>query len=133
MVAAVTDDPDEQPATENAFLIYPSNQVQSLEDHMFTIGSGPENDLQLDDYLVEKQHAQLRLIGDHYVVFDLDTTHGTLVNQQKIRQHTLRPGDVLIFGSTRIIYGENHHHPVDQTQEYIPPSNGFSAGMDEST
>lgn len=110
---------------ENAFLITKENKIKSLEDYMFTIGSGPENDFQIIDPMVEKQHAQLRLIGEHYVVFDLDTLYGTFVNQQQIRQQTLHPGDVITFGSTRIIYGENRDQPVDQTQDYEPSSSGM--------
>lgn len=107
-------------AIENAFLIYPGNHVLSLDDHMFTLGSGPENDLQITEPTVAKQHAQLRLIGDHYVIFDLDTASGTYVNQRQVRQQTLRTGDVILIGNTRIIYGKNYNQPVGQTQEYIP-------------
>lgn len=124
MVASTSESPNGHNPTENAFLITQDNKIKSLEDHMFTIGSGPENDFQIIDPLVEKQHAQLRLIGDHYVVFDLDTLYGTFVNQQQIRQQTLHPGDVITFGSTRIIYGEDRDQPVDQTQDYEPFNNG---------
>jgi len=57
-----------------------------------------QNDLVLNDHKVSRQHAILRQTGDSFVLVDLKSGNGTLVNGRKITQALLSSGDVIVIG-----------------------------------
>lgn len=70
---------------------------------MFRIGQHPSNDLVLRDKAAEDYHCLITIntTGDIQVE-DLQTRYGTLVNGRRIQRHTLKAGDELQIGFTRI-------------------------------
>jgi len=61
--------------------------------------------LPLNDTNVSRKHAELRSRGEgvdtHWVLVDLGSTNGTLVNGVKVSgEQTLRKGDTIVFGGT---------------------------------
>jgi pSer/pThr/pTyr-binding forkhead associated (FHA) protein len=73
-----------------------------IGEAVVTIGRDLDNDIILDDKHVSRQHAQLRRRYGQYVLYDLDSTAGTLVNGHKVREAPLRPGDTITFGKVKI-------------------------------
>jgi ABC-type multidrug transport system fused ATPase/permease subunit len=67
-----------------------------------TIGRWPENDLQIPDPHVDGLHARLRRAGDHWVITDENSTAGTYVNRQRVREAELRDGDEVLIGTNRV-------------------------------
>jgi pSer/pThr/pTyr-binding forkhead associated (FHA) protein len=63
-------------------------------------------------------HAQLRLVRGQFVIFDLDSTGGTFVNGQRIRQQALRAGDVISLAGVPLVYGQETPEPGD-TQDVL--------------
>lgn len=88
----------------NAFLVVGGRSNFPMETPIINIGRHSDNDLVLDDMHVSRHHAQIRAINKRYVVFDVGSTAGILLNGKKISQATLRPGDVLKVGTTNLIY-----------------------------
>jgi hypothetical protein len=80
------------------------------------LGRRPDNDLVLNDPRVSRTHAQIRFNRGNYVLFDLNSTGGTLVNGQRIQQCVLKPGDVISLAGFPLIYGEESgaHGSSDQ-------------------
>jgi pSer/pThr/pTyr-binding forkhead associated (FHA) protein len=115
-----------------AYLIVNGNQVFPLNKSLLNIGRSSSNDLILDDLKVSRSHAQLRLIDGHYVIFDLDSTGGTFVNDQRVIQHTLYPGDVISLAGVPLIFGQEPTLPGG-TQEYIPPVEGLESSQNNSS
>jgi pSer/pThr/pTyr-binding forkhead associated (FHA) protein len=72
-----------------------------------SIGRRFDNHIILDDSRVSRAHAQLRLRFGHYVVYDLSSTGGTFVNDKRVEECVLRPGDVISLGGVTMIYGED--------------------------
>ena len=56
------------------------------------------------DPTVSGHHAEIRREGPAFVIYDMDSTNGTIVNGQRIRQHVLRPGDVIRVGRTELTF-----------------------------
>ncbi|WP_238388848.1 GGDEF domain-containing protein [Roseimaritima ulvae] len=83
--------------------IYPADVIDGmmlLEENEFAIGRSEDADLSLFDSSVSRQHAVLIRGEDGYHVRDLDSTNGTLVNEQPIQDdHRLNSGDTLRIGS----------------------------------
>ena len=116
----------------DAYLIVNSNQVFPLNKSLLNIGRSSGNDLILDDLKVSRSHAQLRLINGHYVIFDLDSTGGTFVNDQRVTQSTLYPGDVISLAGVPLIFGQEPT-PSGGTQEYIPSAEELENSQNNSS
>jgi pSer/pThr/pTyr-binding forkhead associated (FHA) protein len=62
-----------------------------------------EGDLLLDDPLVSGRHAQLMPRDDGWVIQDLGSTNGTLVDGRLIREMVLQPGAEIAIGNSRLV------------------------------
>jgi pSer/pThr/pTyr-binding forkhead associated (FHA) protein len=52
----------------------------------------------IPDSRVSRFHAEIRRDGDRLVVYDLDSTNGTLVGGRPVQKHTLKDGDEISLG-----------------------------------
>ncbi len=68
----------------------------------FTIGRR-EGDLTLDDPLVSGRHCNLFFRGGEWIVQDLGSTNGTMVEGRLAREAAVRPGQEVSVGSTRLV------------------------------
>ena len=69
------------------------------------IGRSRECDVVLEDTGVSRRHAAVRPGADGWVVEDLGSTNGVLLNGRGVRgQEPLQPGDRLGLGSTEIVF-----------------------------
>lgn len=91
---------------ENAMLIIAGKTNFPLEKSVIDIGRHSSNDLVLADPHVSRHHAQLRVIKNHYVIFDVGSTGGILINGRRVHQATLNPGDVIRIGMVNLIYNQ---------------------------
>jgi hypothetical protein len=105
---------------ENAFLIVDGTHIYNLTSPVVNLGRRPDNHLVINDTRVSRLHAQLRVIDGRYVVFDLDSTGGTFVNDQRIHQSIIFPGDVISLGGVPLVFGQDESG-ICETQQYIPP------------
>ena len=70
----------------------------------------------IKDQRISRLHAQIRLVNGKFIIFDLDSSGGTMVNNQKIHQATLHSGDVISLAGVPLIFGQETT-PPDETQE----------------
>jgi hypothetical protein len=125
--AAFTPVPTVQQNTipQNAFLIVEGNHIFSLSQVVINIGRRPDNHLVISDPRVSRAHAQIRAIRGQYVLFDLNSTGGTMVNGRRVHQCALKPGDVISLSGVPLIYGEDavtdeNTHTLGYTQSMNP-------------
>jgi len=106
---------------KDAFLIVNGTQAFPLNQAVVNIGRRPDNHLVIDDARISRVHAQLRAIHGHYVIFDLDSTGGTFVNDQPVHHSVLFPGDLVSLAGVPLIYGQDTNG-LGETQKYdLPP------------
>lgn len=115
--------PDSIPCPENSYLVVNGTWIFQLTKPVINIGRRPDNQLVIDDGRVSRIHAQLRAIRGAYVIFDLNTTGGTLVNGKRIHQCTLYPGDVISLAGVPLIFGQDEYD-LGETQQYLPHLDG---------
>ncbi len=89
----------------NAYLIVDGVRIFPVDQVVINIGRRADNQLVIDDRRVSRLHAQLRYVQDHFTIFDLDSSGGTWVNGQRIRQQTLLPGDVISLAGVPLVFG----------------------------
>ncbi len=102
----------------NAYLIA-GEKVQPLDKPIITIGRSLENQLVIDHPSVSRNHAQLRALNGHFVLFDLSSSAGTFINGQRISQAALYPGDVISIAEIALIYGQDNPPPRLDLNETI--------------
>jgi hypothetical protein len=64
------------------------------------IGRMSSCDVVLADSNVSRRHAELRREGDEWIIEDLGSTNGTLVDGKLAKQHSLSGGETLSFGTS---------------------------------
>ncbi len=68
-----------------------------------SIGRGSDSDVQLEDAMVSRNHAEIvRQPDGNYRVRDLGSRRGTYVGARKVEEAVLRDGDELLIGPTRL-------------------------------
>ncbi len=110
--SAIAVDPAEQSHVDapRAFLVYEEGTVQEqvwmVGADEITIGRSRGNDVQIrDDPAVSRRHAVLRPAGGGFVLSDLQSTKGTMVNQQRIgAEQPLRGGETIQVGATEFVF-----------------------------
>jgi two-component system cell cycle response regulator len=76
-----------------------------LVGKVLRIGRESANDIVLDDVGVSRTHARIERRADGWVLMDVGSTNGTLLNNQKLsRIRALENGDQLRFGSVILKY-----------------------------
>ncbi len=70
----------------------------------FTIGSGSHNDLLIADSTVSKRHCEIVVDQNGYLIRDLDSTNGTLVQGVRVSSAHLAPGSEIQLGKSRIVF-----------------------------
>jgi diguanylate cyclase (GGDEF)-like protein len=81
----------------------------------FEIGRASGNDLFLDQESISRHHARVTFDGAQYWVSDLNSTNGTFVNDELVREQRMRDGDQIRVGRSilKFMTGENievHYH-----------------------
>jgi hypothetical protein len=90
-----------QPAGGRGSLVsLADGRSRALDRPTTTIGRLPECDVVVDDAGASRQHAEVRRTDDGFVLSDLGSTNGTLVNGAPIREHLLEEGDRITIGET---------------------------------
>jgi hypothetical protein len=77
-----------------------NGQQVVLGEFVLTLGRLPECTITFDDSNVSREHAEIRPDGTGFVISDLGSTNGTLVNDSAITRHRLDDGDRVCLGGT---------------------------------
>jgi hypothetical protein len=65
------------------------------------IGRSTKADIRLTDPWISRVHCEISRRDGHLVVRDLESRHGVYLNDQRVTQAVLHPGDVLLLGVSR--------------------------------
>jgi two-component system, NtrC family, sensor kinase len=77
-----------------------------------SIGREAGNAIQLDDNEVSRRHAEIRLVGESYVVGDLKSSNGTFLNESRVERATLASGDRIRIGRTLLVFAADGDDPA---------------------
>ncbi len=84
-------------------LVLPSGERVALGERTTTVGRLPDCTISINDSNVSRNHAEIRPGTNTYIVVDLGSTNGTMVNGSRITaEHRLADGDIISFGATHV-------------------------------
>ena len=90
----------------DAFRILNGKQHIPLNKPQISLGRRIDNDVVIESASVSRRHAQLRWRFGRFVVYDMNSRAGTLVNGQPISECILQAGDIIQLSEVACIYGE---------------------------
>jgi type II secretory pathway predicted ATPase ExeA len=70
----------------------------------FTIGRGHGNGLVIEDREISRRHALIDRAGGRYMIEDLNSCNGVLVNGKRRELANLKSGDVIILGGLKLVF-----------------------------
>ncbi len=81
-------------------------QVFDLAFGVATIGRDQTNSIQLSDPSVSRRHAELHFRDDQFVILDLQSANGVLVNGKRVHRQRLKFGDQIKLGESTLRFSE---------------------------
>lgn len=81
-------------------------------------------DLQLDDPLVSGRHCQITWRNGEFLLQDLGSTNGTMVDGRLVREVVLRPGNEISVGGTRMILFTGAPEATAESEEAVAGGGG---------
>jgi FHA domain-containing protein len=87
-------------AADASLLIPSEGRTVRIRREAVTIGRLPECDVVVSDPGASRRHAQIRHQNGSYLITDLGSTNGTLVNGLPVHSHELHEGDHITIGNT---------------------------------
>lgn len=91
-----------------------STQLVKLATTATIIGRA-KGDIIIDDNEISSTHCQIQKINNEYHIFDMNSTNGTFLNNEKIIKSKIIENDVIKVGQTMIIFkivDESHLNTV---------------------
>ncbi len=74
----------------------------ALAKKKMTLGRGIECDICLDHTNVSNEHAIIVKEGDEYILEDLGSSRGTMLNKRPVRREQLHDGDLISIGAFQL-------------------------------
>ncbi|MFY2557726.1 FHA domain-containing protein [Corallococcus terminator] len=107
-----------------------SGEEFSLQDGEYVIGRAADNPICIPDTSVSRKHVMVRKAGAAWMVSDLGSGNGTLVNGEAIGEETpLANGDVITLGDTELRFED----VVNSTLMVAAPSRGRAASASSAS
>jgi pSer/pThr/pTyr-binding forkhead associated (FHA) protein len=105
---------EELPTLTQTFLVI-NDQVYFLDKIITTIGRSLDNDIVIKSLNVSRRHAQIRYEFGKCVLYDLNSTLGTFMNDQRVNRVILKSGDVFRLANLRVLFVQNTKELFDES------------------
>ena len=79
-----------------------TGRVHELNVERTTVGRVEDNTFQIADSSVSSHHAEIWLRGADILVKDIGSTNGTFINNERVTESVLKPGQTLRFGQVEL-------------------------------
>ncbi len=118
----------------SVYLVIDGRKAIALDQPVISIGRSHENTVVLDDPRVSRKHIEIRVIRDHFVIFDLGSSGGTYVNGQRVSQGMLYPGDLISLAGVNMVFTRDTRflHQSDSAGSLMGPGQRPTAVFDQT-
>jgi len=91
-----------------------TGQTYDLKAEKTTVGRLPDNAFQIPEPSVSSHHCEITLRGSDLYVRDLDSTNGTFINGERIKEGIVKPGQILRLGMVDMRLETGDAQPIAQ-------------------
>jgi pSer/pThr/pTyr-binding forkhead associated (FHA) protein len=84
-----------------------NKQVIPLNQIVTSIGRRLDNDVVIQDQNVSRRHAEIRYENGRFMIYDLNSTGGTYVNNKRVDRAALKMGDVVVLAIVPFVFIED--------------------------
>ena len=91
-----------------------TGQTYDLKAEKTTVGRVPDNAFQIPEPSVSSHHCEITLRGSEIFVRDLDSTNGTFINGERVKEGVVKPGQILRLGMVDIRLETGEAQPIQQ-------------------
>jgi Nif-specific regulatory protein len=96
-----------------------SDTTYPLQDSEVGIGRGVSNQICISDPVLSRQHCVIERTGEQYIIRDLGSRHGTVVNGMPVSEQLLNHGDQIVLGNSILSFlvtDEEARPPVSRAE-----------------
>jgi two-component system NtrC family sensor kinase len=93
-----------------------------------TIGREAGNAIRLDDHEVSRRHAEIRRVGETFIVGDLKSSNGTFLNDTRVERAELADSDRIRIGRTVLVFSRDGQEPSVASAVDIVPATSPADG-----
>lgn len=97
-----------------------NEQFFPLSKPQITLGRNEDNDIILVDSKVSRVHAQIESKDGAYILVDMESGNGTLVNGQRVDRVTLKPGNRIRIANHKLRFEQNPTAPSEAPAKTSP-------------
>ena len=100
-----------------------AGRTYELKTETTTVGRVSDNAFEIPEASVSSHHAEIILKGNDVLIRDLDSTNGTFINDERVTEAVLKPGQILRFGTIelRLDSGEGAGRPAPPPKPATKP------------
>ncbi|MBN2046069.1 MAG: FHA domain-containing protein [Anaerolineales bacterium] len=111
--------------TQNAYLIV-NSEVFPIRNQLTNLGRKLDNHIVLNDPRVSRNHAQIRVMESQFILLDLNSTGGTMVNGKKVSKSVLYSGDSISLAGLEIKFVQDTPRMISKAMDRTQPlDDGF--------
>jgi pSer/pThr/pTyr-binding forkhead associated (FHA) protein len=118
-----------------AYLVFSSQKGEEIGRRRLegpvTVGRAPDCDVSLHDHLLSRHHCRLAPSDDGWVLTDLGSKNGTIVQGTPVTQHVLQDGESFMIGRVKVRFRAAALDPAKETAVATPrqkrPTDPFDA------
>ncbi|MBP6838369.1 MAG: FHA domain-containing protein, partial [Kofleriaceae bacterium] len=106
--------------------------VELTGTEIIYVGRGLECAIRTDDAMVSRRHSQIRMENGRFVVEDLGSANGTLVNNNRVQKQALAHNDVVQCGSLWIRFFDDGGAGVAASPGAAPVKKGGTMVLEQA-
>lgn len=92
-----------------------------MDKQLVNIGRKLDNHIVIHDPRVSRNHAQIRVVDGQFVIFDLNSTGGTTVNEQMIDKSILYSGDKISLAGVNLKFVQDTPRMISKAMDRTAP------------
>jgi pSer/pThr/pTyr-binding forkhead associated (FHA) protein len=111
---------DNQKSPPAAYLIV-NSEVFAINSGLTNLGRKLDNHIVINDPRISRNHAQIRIVDNQYILLDLNSTGGTTVNGKKVSKSVLYSGDLISLAGVAIKFVQDAPRMISKSMDRTGP------------
>ena len=105
---------------QNAYLIV-NSEVFPIKHQLTNLGRKLDNHIVLNDPRISRNHAQIRIMEQQYIILDLNSTGGTMVNGKRVNRSVLYSGDTISLAGVEVKFVQDTPRMISKAMDRTQP------------